>query len=164
MNPTLESNPPLTPPTVPPSNAVPHDATAVLFADSPRWWTVRARDERFTILTRQAPFRAKGTVFYTIVDHQAGVRGPCNLLGQGWDFEEGRLEESARELLAALRLHADREAWWEMNRESPDASQPLTGSVLGRRILWPGHLDPEDVSPVEISHRNRVAVLVEASR
>lgn len=49
------------------------------------WWTVRASDERFVILNRQAPFAPKGDLEYTIIDWERGVRGPCNLIGQGWD-------------------------------------------------------------------------------
>ena len=36
-------------------------------------------------MTRQAPFRPKGEYLYTILDRQAGVRGPTNFIGNGWD-------------------------------------------------------------------------------
>ncbi|ASR85098.1 hypothetical protein I5G78_gp016 [Mycobacterium phage Unicorn] len=70
-----------------------------LTSDGRRWWDVRAADERFAILTRQAEFRPKGEVCYTILDVEQGVRGPCNLIGQSWhatmpDEECARLLEA----------------------------------------------------------------------
>jgi hypothetical protein len=56
--------------------------------DERRWWDVRAADEGFAVLTRQAEFRTKGTLYYTIVDWARGRRGPSNVIGQGWDVEE----------------------------------------------------------------------------
>lgn len=53
-----------------------------------RWWTVRAADERYVILTMQAEFQPKGVLWYTIADFQEGRRGPCNLVGQGWDLTD----------------------------------------------------------------------------
>jgi hypothetical protein len=52
-----------------------------------RWWTVRAADGRYVVLTRQRDFRPKGELYYTIIDWERGVRGPCDLIGQGWDVE-----------------------------------------------------------------------------
>jgi len=72
-------------------------------ADATRWWTVRAGDERFTILTRQRDFHAKGKLIYTIIDRERDVRGPCNLIGQGYDVEE---EGGCDRLLADLRSGA----------------------------------------------------------
>jgi hypothetical protein len=54
------------------------------FADDRRWWTVRAVTENFVALTRQVEFRPAGTNCYTVLDWRNGVRGPCNLIGQGW--------------------------------------------------------------------------------
>jgi hypothetical protein len=71
------------------------------------WWTVRATDNRFVILTRQAPFEPKGTVEYTIIDWERGVRGPTDLLGQGWDFETEGVDTGAKRLLRALNNHLD---------------------------------------------------------
>lgn len=53
-----------------------------------RWGTIRALDERFVILTRQAAFKSKGQSEYTIIDWERALRGPSNLLGQGWDVDE----------------------------------------------------------------------------
>lgn len=78
-----------------------------------RWWTVRARDERFIVATTQAPFEVKGTLWYTVVDttgwqqkryNGAGngiVRSSLNTLGGGWDI--GPNGEGCDEVLSALR-------------------------------------------------------------
>jgi hypothetical protein len=71
----------------------------VKFANDNKWWTVRAADGRYAILTRQADFKPKGTSFYTIIDWERDLRGPCNLIGQGWDIDE---PEGPETLLAAL--------------------------------------------------------------
>lgn len=52
--------------------------------DVPWWWDVRLASDRFAILTRQATFRPKGQLFYTVVDWEQGFRGPANEIGQGW--------------------------------------------------------------------------------
>lgn len=49
-------------------------------------WTVQVAGDRYTILTRQAPFRPKGDLDYTICDNVTGKRGPTNVIGNGWDF------------------------------------------------------------------------------
>lgn len=72
-----------------------------------RWWTVRARDDRFVILTRQAPFEARGNSEYTIIDVARDLRGPCDLLGNGWDVDEPGGVES---LLRALQRFLETEA------------------------------------------------------
>lgn len=76
-----------------------------------RWWTVRAVSAHFAALTRQAEFRPAGVRCYTVLDWRNGVRGPCNLIGQGYGdgsytepecaemlarFESGDLEVSQR--------------------------------------------------------------------
>jgi hypothetical protein len=79
--------------------------TELKFAGDRKWWRVRCSDERFTILTRQAEFKPKGIPLYTIIDRERGVRGPCNLIGQGWD--EFMTDEACAELLASLRGEAE---------------------------------------------------------
>lgn len=54
------------------------------FADERYWWTVKAVTENFAALTRQAEFHPRGTLCYTVVDWRNGIRGACNLIGQGW--------------------------------------------------------------------------------
>jgi hypothetical protein len=51
---------------------------------SQRRWTVRAVTEHFAALTRQVEFQPAGTNRYTVLDWRNGVRGPCNLVGQGY--------------------------------------------------------------------------------
>lgn len=60
-----------------------------LAPDSPAHpeWTVRARDARFLVLARPSDLDAS-TQIYTIADLAAGVRGPCNLIGGGWDMSD----------------------------------------------------------------------------
>lgn len=77
-----------------------------------RWWTVRARNERFIVATMQAPFQAKGKQWYTVVDltgwatkfyNGAGrgvVRSSLDTLGGGWDI--GPNGEGCDEVLAVL--------------------------------------------------------------
>lgn len=102
--------------------------------DIRRWWTVRACDDRFTILTRQADFESAGTSVYTIIDWKRGVRGPCNLIGQGWDVDE---PNGCQELLAALQRHVARE------QRFGNAEWLLTD---------------EDGVTVEVSYRNNVRI------
>lgn len=78
-----------------------------------RWWTVRARDERFIVATCQAPFQPKGELWYTIVDltgwqnrmyNGAGngvVRSSLNTLGGGWSI--GPDGEGCDEILTGLQ-------------------------------------------------------------
>jgi hypothetical protein len=54
------------------------------FAGDRLWWTVRAVTEHFAALTRHAEFHPTGTNCYTVLDWRNGVRGPCDLVGQGW--------------------------------------------------------------------------------
>jgi|GEM_PF-3503896 len=129
----------------------------VKFSGDHRWWTARAVSERFAVLTRQAEFKPKGEVAYTIIDPKRGVRGPCNLIGQGWD---ARMEDAACfDLLAALELHVRRDEWWEANRDDPAASEPTD---IGRLLLYPPELEPEGVFPVEVSYRNNVSIHITA--
>lgn len=115
----------------------PVGAKIKLARDRPRWWDVRAADERFAICTRQAEFKPKGEVFYTILDVEEGVRGPCNLIGQSW--HETMPDEACQELLTELQLGAKVNAW-----NAGDRSFDVE-ALLADRGSW-----------VEISHRNRV--------
>ncbi|WP_230596356.1 MULTISPECIES: hypothetical protein [Nocardiaceae] len=72
----------------------------VTFIGEPRRpYTVRATSPHYAVLTRQADFKPKGTDFYCIVDWRKSVRGPCNLIGQGWDTTT---DESCEELCSEL--------------------------------------------------------------
>ena len=59
---------------------------SVQFAESKRWWKVRAVSDRFVILT--SPYNLRNTVFYTIIDWERGVRGPDDHYGVGYETEE----------------------------------------------------------------------------
>jgi hypothetical protein len=49
------------------------------------WWTVRAHvNERYAIATRQTPFERAGTLEYTVLDFELGIRGAINLIGYGY--------------------------------------------------------------------------------
>jgi len=108
-----------------------------LTLDGRWWWTVRCADERFAILTRQAEFRPKGEARYTILDIERGVRGPCNLIGNGWDAYMD--DKACVELLAALRAGVE----GPKRRERERIELGVT--------TWVG-----DELEVEISHRNNV--------
>jgi len=84
-----------------------------------RWWTVRVATNRFSIATQQVPFEKRGTLRYTIIDHAAGIRGACNLIGWGYgtgsysddecaqvldELEAGTLEVSHRNRVRAVPL------------------------------------------------------------
>lgn len=70
----------------------------IKFAGDHYWWTVRARDDRYIVATRQAQFRPVGEYFYTIIDTvgfldrtyngvgNGPVRSSLNTLGGGWDL------------------------------------------------------------------------------
>lgn len=73
-------------------------------------WTVTARNDEHIVAVRQAPFRPKGEVEYTITGTLNGgyngvrsglVRSSLNTLGGGWELD-GRVEEGSREIIEAL--------------------------------------------------------------
>lgn len=114
-----------------------------LTRDGRRWWDVRCADERFAILTRQAEFKPKGEVAYTILDLEEGVRGPCNLIGQGWDMYMS--DDACARLLHELQIGAKVQAWNGGDRSFDlDAFLAAAGSRHGLGV--------------EITHRNRVAL------
>lgn len=67
------------------------------------WWTVQAGDGRFTVLTRPASRKDRGSE-YTIIDNVRALRGPCDLIGQGWDVDA---ENGCEKLLRALNFHLE---------------------------------------------------------
>ena len=89
-------------------------------------WTVRTLDSRFAILTR------KNGEQYTIIDWERGVRGPCNLIGQGWDCTG----DGADELLRALNYHLE---------------------VLARLDAGEKSVPMDEIS-AEVSYRNNVPI------
>jgi len=78
----------------------------VKFAGDHRWWTVKAVSEHFTAFTRQAEFERRGVLCYTVADWRNGVRGPCDLVGQG--YGDGSYSEAeCMEMLARFELPDD---------------------------------------------------------
>lgn len=80
--------------------------------DRPRW-TVRDRDDRYIVATRQQPFAPKGDLLYTVVDltgwqdykyNGAGngiVRSSLNTLGGSWNI--GADGAGSEKIIPALR-------------------------------------------------------------
>lgn len=48
------------------------------------WWTCQVANDRFAVLVAPVRFKPKGTLQYTVWDRERAVRGPCNLIGQGY--------------------------------------------------------------------------------
>ena len=101
-----------------------------------RWWDVRAADDRFVVLTRQRSFKPKGELLYTVIDWERGVRGPCNLVGQGWNVEE---PGGCDALLRALNAHLDHMA--HLSTVPAGVSVPV----------------PDEIT-CEVSYRNNVPI------
>lgn len=95
-------------------------------------WKVRAADERFVILTR------KNDEQYCIIDWERGVRGPCDLIGQGWSCSG----DGADRLLRALNYHLE---------------------VSARLHAGAGKVAMEEIS-TEVSYRNNVPIEIEWHR
>lgn len=73
----------------------------VKLGDERQWWTVRGvAGEQVVVLTRQAPFRRRGALEYTVLDWRSGVRGPVNVIGQGWGVDT---DEQCQELAELVR-------------------------------------------------------------
>lgn len=108
------------------------------FDTSNHWWRVRAVDERYAIATRQALFQPAGVVVYTILDFDERHRGPCDLVGQGWDFNEETLDADAARLLDALH-------------DSYEITDRIRTGESGVELADPA---------VQISRRNRVPLSI----
>ncbi|MDZ4268178.1 MAG: hypothetical protein U1D00_21215 [Mycobacterium sp.] len=65
-----------------------------------QWWVVRGVAGEVVVLTRQAPFRRRGALEYIVIDWRAGVRGPVNVIGQGWGVDT---DEQCQELAELVR-------------------------------------------------------------
>jgi len=74
-----------------------HVGDRVLLRQRTRW-TVAAVTKHFAALVQQAPFRSKGTMQYTVIDWRNGIRGPCNLIGQGYGDGSYSPEQCSRML------------------------------------------------------------------
>ncbi len=105
----------------------------------PRRWTVQAVSEHFAAFVQQAPFEPKGTLQYTVIDWRNGIRGPCNLIGQGYGDGSYSREECAQMLTE-----------FEFDPETDPAR--LAAVERGETTWVRSHDD------LEVSHRNRVSL------
>ncbi|WP_422758977.1 hypothetical protein [Paenarthrobacter sp. C1] len=102
-----------------------HEGSRVRLGQGTRpkaWWTVRAMDDRFTILTRPASNTARGSE-YAIIDNVRALRGPCDLIGQGWDVDA---EQGCQKLLRALNFHLEVVARLAAGEESVRTTETST--------------------------------------
>lgn len=68
--------------------------------DDGTWWTVRAVNQRYVILTMPTK-KSKTYPLYTVIDWERMVRGPINLIGGGWDIRnDSNFAEKMAELNA----------------------------------------------------------------
>lgn len=74
-----------------------------------KWWTVQAAGSRYAIVTQQAPFRPKGDYIYSILDFETGIRGPSDLIGNGWDVSQYPSAEIGWRLLHLALLSGRRQ-------------------------------------------------------
>lgn len=110
----------------------------VKFFDDRYWWTVQAVTEHFAALTRHQDFTKDG-VFYTVIDWNKGIRGPCDLVGQGWGDGTYTQDECAQ-MLQEFEHGLEMPGIFEARRAAGDPGP------------WPYE------ATLEISHRNRVPV------
>lgn len=88
-----------------------------LDGDAVQWWTVQAVSEHYAACVRpltrtehdeyrrEYGNEANGPL-YTVLDWRNGVRGPCDLIGQGWGDGTYSREECAA-MLAAFEMDDD---------------------------------------------------------
>lgn len=124
----------------------------VKFEEDRKWWLVKAVSENFVALTRPVEFKPHDSdeVYYTVIDWRNGVRGPCNLIGQG--YGDGTYsEEECAEMLTEFEYDY---------KQDPDYLEAVRAFEVGEadRVSWPSkpHL--------EVSQRNWVRVNIEGHR
>jgi hypothetical protein len=113
---------------------------AVKFEGDRRWWTVKATTEHFAALTRTQDFGRDGLA-YTVIDWEKGVRGPCNLIGQG--YGNGVYDDA--ECVAMLA---------EFENALTEDPAMVAALARGERSWVPSRQE------LEVSHRNRVRVVI----
>lgn len=97
-------------------------------------WTVQATNDFFTVLTTPDT-TGRSEYAYTVIDWEQGIRGPCNLIGQGWNIHTDTIREDCESLLAAFCYDPTND---------PEYANP-------------GWFPPLSV---EISHRNNVDLVI----
>jgi hypothetical protein len=94
----------------------------IKFKDDRRAFVVRATSPNFAVCTRQADFRPKGELAYTVVDWRNGVRGPVNVIGQGWDVTTDEQCDELCALLDAGRWKVSQRNWRRIDVAEPAVS------------------------------------------
>lgn len=106
-------------------------------------WTVQAVSENFVAVVRQTPFEPKGYLQYSVIDWRNGVRGPCNMVGQGYGDGTYTVEECT--------------AMLKQFEFDPQTDPARVAALAAGRTSWvptEWHL--------EVSHRNRVRIHIDA--
>lgn len=110
-----------------------------LAPDARLWWRVQAVSQNFAACVQQVPFAPKGTLRYTVIDWRKGIRGPCNLVGQG--YGDGSYSEAVcAEMLTEFENY---------DRLQAEYDKHPTGESFS-----------VDYHALEISHRNNVPLRV----
>ena len=115
-----------------------------------RWWDVKAVSEHFVACTRQAPFQPKGTLVYTVLDWRNGVRGPCDLIGQGWG-DGTYTEQECSEMLEGFEYDYRQDPDYIEAQRAYDAGEADT-------VSWPSKLH------LQVSQRTWVRLGISAVR
>lgn len=106
----------------------------------PKLWTIQAVSEHYAVAVQQVAFKPKGTLQYTVLDWRNGVRGPCNLIGQG--FGDGSYSQAdCEEMLTGFEYVLE---------EDPNY---IAAMAKGEKS-WPSGFQ------LEVSHRNWVRLEV----
>lgn len=71
----------------------------VKFGTDRRRRTIRSLTAHALVLTRQAEFQARGALLCTEIAWRAGVRGPVNIVGQGWYGDTGEQWQQLAQLV-----------------------------------------------------------------
>ncbi|TFD16197.1 hypothetical protein E3T26_04765 [Cryobacterium sp. TMT1-21] len=106
-------------------------------------WTVRAVSANFAALVRQVPFAKKGTLQYTVIDWRKGIRGPCDLIGQGYGDGSYTQTECTEMLL-------------DFEYVSAEDPARIAAATAGRKFWRP------ERHGLEISHRNNLPLDIES--
>lgn len=104
-------------------------------------WRVQAVSEHFATLVQQVPFQPAGTLQYTVIDWRRGIRGPCNLIGQG--YGDGTYsEEECAVMLTGFEY-------------DPETCPVRMAALAAGKTSWPSQFE------LAVSHRNNVPIGIE---
>lgn len=112
----------------------------IYFAEEKQPYRIRARSKRYLVCTK--PFNPRHTVLYTVVDLHEGVRGTENLV-------------------FCFGAETDEHCKAMVNRLEGIDDDPLSPADLAElRKVVPDFTPREERWPTEVSHRNRIPVVV----